>query len=378
MGDTVGLLIRLPRLEEPAAAAAADQPPPPPREYYDSDLDGDRDVTPEQLLKEQQKVRPLPGSEIRFYVRGQSFGSAYTDINVGTFFAFFLFFLRVIHNTCAFVGTYYPAVSCYDGACVRVNFGEQPFVCAPSDLPFTPMSALGTRLPSPVKEERAVTPAVPPPPPPPAVAMEIDTKRTSRLGCCTAGELIVVVHCSFWVVGEPGTDAARDSRMQIAAIVSSSPQMPLSPSPQLSHGAVFGKVPLFVDAPPQAMLSAMPLTQPLPQLTSLQYEQQQRAQAAQQRQLESMRRQQHEHIERQVMQPPQPPVWQQPHAYYSGVSDMQQDTVFDLPQYPQHQQQHQPQQQQQQQQGQQQQQQQQLLPSVSSLLPDGGGDHMQL
>jgi len=77
----------------------------------------------DHLREAKESLKSAPGSEIRFYRNGKSLGQAFADINDGI---------------------YYPAVSLYRGAKVKVNFGEKGWSKTPeTSSKFRPMFEMG-------------------------------------------------------------------------------------------------------------------------------------------------------------------------------------------------------------------------------------------
>ena len=112
VGDVVGMLIRLPELPEPADGVWAlpqdktyrlDEKFVPTKKYLTHTLPGSRATNRTPTV---EWLQVHPGSSIEFFVNGKSQGVAFTDIPQGT---------------------YYPAVSLYMGATVRVHFGPDDF-----------------------------------------------------------------------------------------------------------------------------------------------------------------------------------------------------------------------------------------------------------
>jgi len=85
--------------------------------YYFESRDHLRDV--------KQNLQPSAGSEIKFYKNGKPLGTAFTNINDGI---------------------YYPAISLYRNAKVRVNFGSNGWLKPPETKDkLKPMSDMGYR-----------------------------------------------------------------------------------------------------------------------------------------------------------------------------------------------------------------------------------------
>ncbi|EEC19738.1 trithorax protein ash2, putative [Ixodes scapularis] len=110
-GDTLGFLIQLPRSKEKEGRlilpdAFKDRP----LVKFKSYLYYEEKDEVQQAIK---TLRPLPGSRIAFYKNGECVGTAWQDVNEGT---------------------YYPAVSLYKNCTVRFNFGPD-FKHMPRDVP---------------------------------------------------------------------------------------------------------------------------------------------------------------------------------------------------------------------------------------------------
>ncbi|KAG0417236.1 hypothetical protein HPB47_005771 [Ixodes persulcatus] len=110
-GDTLGFLIQLPRSKEKEGRlilpdAFKDRP----LVKFKSYLYYEEKDEVQQAIK---TLRPLPGSRIAFYKNGKCVGTAWQDVNEGT---------------------YYPAVSLYKNCTVRFNFGPD-FKHMPRDVP---------------------------------------------------------------------------------------------------------------------------------------------------------------------------------------------------------------------------------------------------
>eukprot|EP01104_Vermistella_antarctica_P017073 TRINITY_DN5984_c0_g1_i2.p1 TRINITY_DN5984_c0_g1~~TRINITY_DN5984_c0_g1_i2.p1 ORF type:complete len:567 (+),score=122.21 TRINITY_DN5984_c0_g1_i2:92-1792(+) len=122
IGDTVGLLIKLTNKKFEV--------------HDDPDKELEKVGLIELPMGENEKRYRLEGSEIRYYLNGEPQGVAATDI---------------------YEGVYYPAVSLYMGASVKVNFGAEAFKYPPTDIEFDACTALvPTKSP----------PQAPPVPPP--------------------------------------------------------------------------------------------------------------------------------------------------------------------------------------------------------------------
>ena len=161
VGDVVGMLIRLPPLPPPPRAGAwalpadrvwkLDERFVPTRPYPTHTVPGscatDRTHTVDWL-------QVHPGSSIEYSVNGVAQGAAFRDIPQGT---------------------YYPAVSLYMGATVRVHFGPDDFrYMSPERLRAEGITPAGLLRPPPraspaaaVSAPTATTPSAPPAPPPP-------------------------------------------------------------------------------------------------------------------------------------------------------------------------------------------------------------------
>lgn len=96
-GDTLGFLIHLPDVEESV---------PLPHIYKDKPLVKFKSYLyyeeKDEVQLELKNMKPLKGSKLAFYKNGKNMGTAFSDINAGT---------------------YYPAVSLYKSVTVSVNFG---------------------------------------------------------------------------------------------------------------------------------------------------------------------------------------------------------------------------------------------------------------